>query len=63
MENFKNYGVQELNAKEIKKVNGGWVIEVIGAAIYLYNEGGDFLSGASAGYNRARYGGGASGSW
>ena len=28
MKNLKNFGVQELNAKEIKETDGGWLIPV-----------------------------------
>jgi hypothetical protein len=69
MKNLENYGVQTLNAKEIRDIDGGilgWddVLAIGGALIYVYNEGGDFLDGFNSAYQRARYGsGGASGSW
>jgi len=31
MENLENYGVQELNAQEMKKIEGGW-IQILRAA-------------------------------
>jgi len=36
---LKNYGVLELNAKEINKTNGGWVFTFFGLSGYLYGEG------------------------
>ena len=33
MKHLENYGVQELNAMEVKETQGGWVFAVIG--IYL----------------------------
>ena len=67
MKNLENYGVQEMNAREIKETDGGDFglgIAIAGALIYLYNEGGDFVEGYNYTYQRARYGsGGASGSW
>lgn len=41
----------ELSAQEIREVEGGWwqaALSVIGAGIYLYNEGGDFIKGFKA---------------
>jgi len=67
MKNLKNFGVQEMNAKEIRETDGGvlgWddALAIIGAAIYIYNEGGDFVDGFSSAYASARYGGNG-GSW
>jgi len=69
MKNLENYGVQEMNAKELREVDGGVfgvddIIAIAGAVIYLYNEGSDFVAGFNHSYKRAKNGrGGASGSW
>lgn len=48
------YGVQEMNAVEMKKTNGGiaWglVLAIAGAAIYVYNNADDFVDGVKEGY-------------
>lgn len=33
MKNLQNFGVKELNSKEIEETQGGWII--VAAAIYL----------------------------
>ncbi|PIV93989.1 MAG: lactobin A/cerein 7B family class IIb bacteriocin [Flavobacteriaceae bacterium CG_4_10_14_3_um_filter_33_47] len=67
MKNLQNFGVLEMNSKELCDVDGGvmgWddALAIIGAAIYIYNEGGDFVDGFNSAYASARYGG-AGGSW
>ena len=55
---LKKMKVQDLNKKEMKKIDGGWwqeALAVAGAVIYLYNEGGDFIKGFKEGYNSTRY--------
>lgn len=57
MENFKNYGVQELNNQEINETNGGdlgLALTVIGACIYIYNEWDDYEAGFKEGYESTR---------
>ncbi|MDQ0969723.1 hypothetical protein QFZ20_005126 [Flavobacterium sp. W4I14] len=56
MKNLKleSFGVQELDAKEMQKQNGGWwqaALAAAGAVIYLYNEGHDLIKGFKEGYN------------
>ena len=40
MKNLKNYGIQEMNANDIKEINGGWlwVPQLIGDAVIYYYE-------------------------
>ncbi len=50
---LKQMGVQELDAKEMKSVDGGNLalgIAILGAAIYLYNNREDFIEGVKEGY-------------
>ena len=54
---LKKLKVQDLNKKEMRKIDGGWwqeALGVAGAVIYLYNEGGDFIKGFKEGYNSTR---------
>ena len=34
MKNLENYGVQELNAKEIMETDGGWVVPILRGIAY-----------------------------
>ena len=46
--NLENLNLVELNAQEVQEVEGGWwqaALSILGAAIYIYNEGGDFVKG------------------
>ena len=54
--NLSAYGVSEIS-KKMQSINRGWVLAAIaiviaGAAIYLYNNWGDFVDGFREGYNR-----------
>ncbi|MCF6279091.1 MAG: hypothetical protein L3J14_01960 [Flavobacteriaceae bacterium] len=35
MKNLENYGVQEMNAMEIRNTEGGWVSEVLRGLAYI----------------------------
>ncbi|HFK5587200.1 TPA: class IIb bacteriocin, lactobin A/cerein 7B family [Elizabethkingia anophelis] len=52
--NLEKLNLVELNAQEMRKTEGGWLqaaLAIAGAAIYLYNEGGDFIKGYKQGRN------------
>jgi len=52
---LKNYEVVSLDEKELENSNGGWIATVVAiasAAIYLYNNGDDFIEGFKEGYNQ-----------
>ena len=34
MQNLENYGVQEMNAKEIREIDGGWIVPVLRGIAY-----------------------------
>lgn len=47
-------GVSELTDNELLEANGGWwqaALAIASAAIYLYNEGHDFIEGVKEGFN------------
>lgn len=57
MKNFENAAnLQEMSLQEMENANGGWIVSaitILGACIYLYNEGGDFIEGFKNGFSRA----------
>ncbi|MGM0530501.1 MAG: lactobin A/cerein 7B family class IIb bacteriocin [Bacteroidota bacterium] len=53
---LENYEVVSLDEKEIRKNNGGWIataVAIASAAIYIYNNGDDFIEGFKEGYNES----------
>jgi lactobin A/cerein 7B family class IIb bacteriocin len=38
MKNLENYGVQELDAREMKEISGGWFRIIVGVVIAAVNE-------------------------
>lgn len=58
MKNLENYGVQELNANEIKKTDGGDAGSLLRGSLYLGTSAahaiGDFFSGAIDRFNQYR---------
>ncbi len=51
--NLENLNLVELNAQEVQEVNGGWwqgALAALGAVIYIYNEGHDFIKGFNETY-------------
>jgi hypothetical protein len=58
MKNLENYGVQELNTKEIKETEGGWILpalQIIAYALGIYaginDECGNCLNNAIANHD------------
>ncbi len=52
MKNLSSFGVQELNRKELRKIEGGaWVVIVIGLAWSAWNNIGDIRDGWHDGSN------------
>tara|TARA_B110001452_G_C14887051_1_gene310062 strand:- start:328 stop:501 length:174 start_codon:yes stop_codon:yes gene_type:complete len=47
MKHLENYGVQELNAREITETDGGWLWPIIGGAIIyeIITDWGNFKAG------------------
>lgn len=46
--NLQNLNLVELNNQEVVSIDGGWwqaALAAMGAVIYVYNEGGDFIKG------------------
>lgn len=58
MKNLENLQLQELTFEEQVNTDGGFDLglglALMGAAIYIYNEGGDFIDGFKNGYNSTR---------
>lgn len=51
---LEGFGLVEMEKENMANMNGGWfqaALAITGAAIYLYNEGGDFIKGFKEGYN------------
>jgi len=50
MKNLENYGVQEMNAKEIREIEGGgWKAVLLGVIVGLMSDAGYFLE--QSGFN------------
>ena len=55
---LEQLGVQEMNAREIKETDGGFLqiiagaIAIAGAIIYIYNNADDFVEGFNEGYKQ-----------
>lgn len=45
MKQLENYGVQELNAREISETDGGWIRLLIGVAIIVAGDWDHFKDG------------------
>jgi len=48
---LENFGVQEMDAKELQKVDGGNFWWAVGVGIYLYDNKERFLEGVKKGLN------------
>jgi hypothetical protein len=52
MKNLENFGIQELDAKEVREINGGFAwIPVIALGIYIYDNRDEFAEGFSKAFN------------